>query len=259
MSSTNKYKQDNLHSNSFNSSVGNFPSSFEERTTGYLQVPNYQNLDDCSGFNEVPDNNTCVPTANNFFPSSVQNKVPDMQPYCQMQTTDQVDEDTYIPVIDNNYAVYNDQMGAYIKNASDYPVSYEDDSLKAANYPNLSAFSIENDNSFKDQYAYAEGGGWSLATDNEFDSYNDNQFERSSSLNKLDLETSYTGCFGFDSEKRPRCISETNNMEFSKMMLKIICISKRNKNLKLENVHAVSFYKGLAHAIIVNTPMIFLQ
>ncbi|CAL1293787.1 unnamed protein product [Larinioides sclopetarius] len=124
--------------------------------------------------------------------------------------------ENYIPIMNNNFTFDNIENNVPVMQCTgDYSVSFENNPFKAANFPDLSAFSnaSEENGSFKDYYM--EGGGWSLASDSVADYYCDNPYERSCSMSDLDLEKSNNDYLEFFYQKRQRCTSETDDVEMT--------------------------------------------
>ncbi|GBL77144.1 hypothetical protein AVEN_12776-1 [Araneus ventricosus] len=177
--------------------------------------------------NTVFGNELCKPKENDLHSSYLPSQIESLANHCEEKTSFyvQVSEsrkiavnqvENYIPVMNNSFTFDSIENNVPdMQCAGDYSVSFENNPFKAANFPDLSAFSnaSEGNGSFKDYYM--EGGGWSLASDSFTDYYCDNPYERSCSLSELDLEKSNNDYLEFFYQKRQRCTSETDDVEMT--------------------------------------------
>ncbi|PRD28839.1 UNVERIFIED_CONTAM: hypothetical protein NCL1_31242 [Trichonephila clavipes] len=168
---------------------------------------------------EVPKSNQNVHS--NFITSQIRNVANDYDGktalYFGIQgsksfTADQIQFNGQGPIV-NDFAFHNvgNEMVPALQCGTGYSVSFEKNPFMAAASSGSSAFSNtkESINSFKD---YAEGGGWSLASDPVTDYYCDNIYERSCSVSDVDLEESSIGYLEFH-RKKQHCTSETSDVE----------------------------------------------
>ncbi|GFQ90206.1 uncharacterized protein TNCT_353091, partial [Trichonephila clavata] len=118
-----------------------------------------------------------------------------------------------------------------------YSVSFENNPFTVAAASDSSAFSNinENINSFKD---YAEGGGWSLASDPFADYYCDNLYERSCSVSNVNLEESSIGYLEFH-QKKQHCTSETSDVDVKEIETQL---HKRMKQKLVPRKRPCSFF-----------------
>ncbi|GFY77227.1 uncharacterized protein TNIN_283721 [Trichonephila inaurata madagascariensis] len=130
----------------------------------------------------------------------------------QSFTADQIQFNGQSPIV-NDFTFHNvgNEIVPALQCGSGYSVSFESNPFMAAASSGSSAFSNTNEtiNSFKN---YADGGGWSLASDPVTDYYCDNLYERSCSVSDVDLEESYIGYLEFH-RKKQHCTSETSDVE----------------------------------------------